>query len=136
MNKETAIKYVVDAQGQPQGVFLEEEMWQHVCKHVLAVFDKLYPSEKALVEPMSDYDLLVKYWDLRYELPTDVSCESCGVSTADWQADDPRKFILRAANMGGLLSFQCVSCNARVTKRHFKDKVTATCTPHLTCSCG
>ena len=136
MNKETAIRYVVDAQGQPQGVYLEEEMWQHVCKHVLDVLEKLYPSEQAVVEPMADYDLLLKYWDFRYDLPTDVTCETCGASTADWQADDPRKFILRAANMGGLLSFQCVACNSRVTKRHFKDKVTVTCTPHMSCACG
>lgn len=136
MNKETAIRYVVDAQGQPQGVFLEEEMWQLVCKHVLGVLDKLYPSEKPLVEPMADYELLLKYWDLRYDLPTDVSCETCGVSTADWQSDDPRKFILAAANMGGLLSFKCQACGSRITKRHFKDKVTVTCTPHLTCACG
>jgi len=136
VNKETAIRYVVDAQGQPQGVFLEEEMWKHVCAHVLGVLDKLYPEEKSVPEPMADYDLLVKYWDLRYDLPSDVTCETCGASTADWQADDPRKFILRAANMGGLLSFQCAACSSRITKRHFKDKVTVTCTPHLTCACG
>jgi len=47
-----------------------------------------------------------------------------------------REFILRAANMGGLLSFQCAACSSRITKRHFKDKVTVTCTPHLTCACG
>lgn len=136
MNKDTAIRYVVDAQGQPQGVLLDEEMWRHVCKHVLAVLERHCPSEKAFVEPMADYELLVKYWDLRYDLPTDVSCETCGATTSDWQADEPRKFILRAANMGGLLSFQCQSCTSRVTKRHFKDKVTVTCTPHLTRACG
>lgn len=136
MSKETAIRYVVDAQGQPQGVFLDEEMWQHVCKHVLAALEKLYPSEQQWVEPMADYDLLVKYWDFRYDLPTDVHCETCGASTEDWTADQPRKFILRAANMAGLLSFQCTACSSRVTKRHFKDKVTVTCTPHLGCACG
>ena len=136
MNKDTAIRYVVDAQGQPQGVFLEEEMWQHVCKHVLSIFEKLYPTDTTFPEPMADLQLLEKYWDLRYELPTDVSCEHCGASSADWKSDDPRKFTLRAANMGGLLSFQCVSCKSRITKRHFKDKVTVTCIPQLDCSCG
>jgi hypothetical protein len=136
VNKDTAIRYVVDAKGQPRGVFLEEEMWQHVCKHVLAVVERIYPSEEILVEPMADLALLVKYWDLRYELPTDVNCDACGATTVDWQADDPRKFILRAANMGGLLSFQCVGCKSRVTKRHFKDKVTVTCTPQTPSNCG
>jgi len=135
VNKDTAVRYVVDAQGQPQGVFLEQEMWQHVCKHVLFVLDKLCPSEAEIVEPMGDFQLLEKYWDLRYELPMDVACESCGADTVDWKADDPRKFMLRAANMGGLLVFQCVGCKSRITKRHFKDKVTITCAPHLTCAC-
>jgi 3-deoxy-D-arabino-heptulosonate 7-phosphate (DAHP) synthase class II len=34
-----------------------------------------------------------------------------------------------------LLVFECVACASRITKRHFKDKVTVTCTPHLTCAC-
>lgn len=58
MNKDTAVRYVVDAQGQPQGVFLEQEMWEHVCKHVLSVLDKLYPSEVEIAEPMGDLQLL------------------------------------------------------------------------------
>lgn len=136
MNKDTAIRYVVDAKGKPEGVFIEEEMWQHVCQHVLSVVEKLYPSEDLFVEPMGDLQLLEKYWDLRYELPTDVACETCGATTEDWKADEPRKFMLRAANMGGLLAFQCVSCKSRITKRHFKDKVTVTCTPQASCACG
>jgi len=136
VNKDTAIRYVVDAKGKPEGVFIEEEMWQHVCQHVLAVVEKLYPSEDTIVEPMADLQLLEKYWDLRYELPTDVACETCGASTADWKADEPCKCMLRAANMGGVLEFQCVSCKARRTKRQFKDKVTVTCTPQASCACG
>jgi len=136
VNKDTAIRYVVDAKGKPEGVFIEEEMWQHVCQHVLSVVEKLYPSEDAIVEPMADLQLLEKYWDLRYELPTDVACETCGAVTADWKADEPRKFMLRAANMGGLLAFQCVGCKSRITKRHFKDKVTVTCAPQASCACA
>jgi hypothetical protein len=136
VNKDTAIRYVVDAKGKPEGVFIEEEMWRHVCQHVLSVVEKLYPSEDTIVEPMADLQLLEKYWDLRYELPTDVACETCGTSTSDWKADEPRKFMLRAANMGGLLAFQCVGCKSRITKRHFKDKVTVTCTPQASCACG
>lgn len=135
MNKDTAIRFLIDAKGEPQGVFIEEELWQHVCKHVLHVLEKLCPSETQIIEPMADLQLLEKYWDLRYELPTDVVCEACGASTSDWKSDDPRKFMLRAANMGGLLVFECVACASRITKRHFKDKVTVTCTPHPTCAC-
>jgi len=136
VNKDTAIRYLVDAKGQPQGVFLEEEFWQHVCKHVLQTLGKLFPEETQIIEPLSDLELLEKYWDFRYDLPTDVTCETCGASTSDWKSDDPRKFMLRAANMGGLLVLECVHCKSRITKRHFKDKVTVACTPHLTCACG
>ena len=41
-----------------------------------------------------------------------MACETCGASTEDWQADEPRKFTLAAANMGGLLAFEC----ARLTR--------------------
>ena len=51
MNKDTAIRYLVDAQGKAQGVFLEEEMWQRVCSHVLAELEKLFPSETGPAEP-------------------------------------------------------------------------------------
>ena len=136
MNKDTAVRFLVDAKGQPQGVLLDEELWQHVCKHVLNTLEKLCPSEVVIIEPMADLQLLEKYWDLRYELPTDVACETCGSCSSDWKSDDPRNFMLRAANMGGLLVFECVACKSRITKRHFKDKVTVTCTPHLTCACG
>jgi hypothetical protein len=135
MNKDTAIRYVVDAQGKGQGVFLEEAMWQRVRTHVLGELEKLFPSETTVAEPLADLALLEKCWDFRYEMPTDVTCENCGASSPDWKADEPRKFMLRAANMGGLLSFQCVSCKARVTRYHFKDKITTKCTPQLSCAC-
>ena len=99
MKKDTAIRYLVDAQGNPQGVYLEEEFWQQVCAHVLGQLEKLFPVEPILQEPLNDFELLKKYWDLRYDLPTDVHCDSCGNSSSDWQGDEPRKFILRAANM-------------------------------------
>ena len=73
MNKDTAVRFLVDAKGQPQGVLLDEELWQHVCKHVLHTLEKLCPSEVVIIEPMADLQLLEKYWDLRYELPTDVA---------------------------------------------------------------
>lgn len=135
MNKDTAVRYVVDAQGKAQGVFLDEELWLQVCNHVLAVVERLFPSESILIEPLADFELLKKFWDFRYDLPMDVHCESCGVSSSNWLEDEPRKFILRAANMGGLLVFQCEACKARITKRHFKDKVTQACTPQFSCAC-
>jgi hypothetical protein len=37
--------------------------------------------------------------------------------------------MLNAANMGGLVSFRCLSCQARVIKRHFYDKIKVDATP-------
>lgn len=136
MNKDTAIRYLVDAQGRPQGVVLDEKFWGHVCRDVLATLHRLFPKEEPLPEPLADYALLEKYWDFRYDLGTQVSCEVCNATTPDWREDDPRKFRLCAANMGGLLVFECANCQARITRRHFKDKVTESCTPHITCACG
>lgn len=136
MDKKTAIRYLVNAQGQPQGVLLDEEFWSHVCEDVMATFNRLFPEEQCLPEPLADYALLEKYWDFRYDLSTEVCCEACQATTSNWREDEPRKFRLCAANMGGLLVFECTACQARIVKRHFKDKVTVTCTPHTTCACG
>jgi hypothetical protein len=78
---------------------------------------------------MDDWNRLMDFWDFAYEVDMDVTCELCGNSTQDWLADDPRKFRLKAANIGGLTCFECLSCKARVTKQHFKDKISCSCTP-------
>jgi hypothetical protein len=74
-------------------------------------------------EPLRDWDLLAANWDFRYPLDLHVHCSQCGNSTLNWQKDEPRKFRLKAASLGGLVAFECCSCKARVTKRHFKDGV-------------
>ncbi len=80
-------------------------------------------------EPIQDWDKLLSYWDFRYPVEKIVKCNNCGAQTEDWTEDDPRKFTLKAANIGGLVSFLCNGCNYRVTKKHFKDHVCYECTP-------
>ncbi len=82
-------------------------------------------------EPMNDFALLLEYWDFAYPPTYDVACELCGASTDDWRADEPRKFILKAANIGGLVNFQCQNCNARVIKRYFKKHASTECRPFI-----
>jgi tRNA(Ile2) C34 agmatinyltransferase TiaS len=59
-----------------------------------------------------------------------VTCGQCGQHTDDWLADEPRLFRLRTATLGGMVSFKCRQCKARIIKRHFKDKVDVETQPH------
>jgi len=118
------------------GVWLSPELWAKVGDAISPAIDKaleqLSPQpEKLLPEPIKDWEMLGQYWDFEYPLPTDVRCEHCGNETKDWLHDDPRKFRLRSANLGGLVNFQCQSCKARIIKKHFKKHVDVECRPYV-----
>lgn len=118
------------------GVWLSPELWAKAEKALSPAIDKaleeLSPQpKKVLPEPMKDLELLLQYWDFQYPLPYDVHCEHCGAKTEDWRADEPRKFRLRTATLGGLLNFECQSCQARILKRHFKKHVDVECRPFI-----
>ncbi|MCK9240871.1 hypothetical protein [Desulfocurvus sp.] len=117
-----------DDQGQPVGVFISAALWAEVQAEVLPVLQRGAGEpdqvpEEAFPEPLGDWGDLLAYWDLPYPLDRAVTCGHCGAHSADWQADEPRLFRLKACNIGGLASFECQGCRARVTKRHFKDGV-------------
>ena len=78
-------------------------------------------------EPLKDWEELKAYWDFRYPYTAEVRCDICGNATQDWEKDSPRLFRLRVCNMGGMATFVCQNCQARVIKRHFKDKITCEC---------
>jgi hypothetical protein len=80
-------------------------------------------------EPISDWEELMAYWDFSYPIDYDVTCEHCGAHTDNWQKDSPRKFYLSAANLGGLVSFECQCCGSRIIKKHFEDTITTECNP-------
>lgn len=118
------------------GVWLSPELWAKTQNALSPVIDKaLEEIDPALVpevpERMQDWELLAQYWDFQYPLPTDVYCEHCGAKTEDWRKDEPRKFKLRAATIGGLANFECLGCRARVIKKHFKNKVDVQCQPYV-----
>lgn len=128
-----------DAAGVPRGVRISPELWAKVRDRLLPVLNKaLYeldpacrpePVEKP--EPLAEWETLLAYWDFTYPPDYDVACEHCGASTPDWRADDPRKFRLRVANLGGLVTFQCQSCKSLVLKKHFKKHLTVECQPFV-----
>lgn len=131
MNKKDDIKALYDHRGSMFGIFISPKLWAAISKDVQPIIDRqLEKTEKPLPEPMDDWDRLIDFWDFAYEVDTDVSCEQCGSTTEAWMADEPRKFRLKAANIGGMTCFECQTCKARITKRHFKDKITCSCIPY------
>ncbi|GFK95362.1 hypothetical protein NNJEOMEG_03224 [Fundidesulfovibrio magnetotacticus] len=119
------------------GVLLSPELWMKGENRLSPVIDDLLaqldPASAPLPapEPMKDWELLAQYWDFQYPMPTDVACENCGSSTGDWKADEPRKFRLKSATLGGLVNFECQDCRARILKRHFKKHVDVECRPFV-----
>jgi hypothetical protein len=123
-----------DDQGALAGVFISPALWEHASGELLPILSAASgqsSEEPEVPEPMDDWNTLVEYWDFPYPPDKGVTCEHCGASTANWQADEPRLFRLKSATFGGLVSFQCQGCKARVTKRHFKDGVQCETTPFV-----
>lgn len=124
-----------DADRQLIGVWLSPELWLKAERALTPAIDQalaeLEPAPPP-PEPMADWENLAQCWDFKYPMPFDVACENCGNTTPDWREDEPRKFRLRSANLGGLANFQCQKCQARIIKKHFKDHVDVQCRPFVT----
>jgi len=119
-----AILYLFDESETLRGVQLSAEVWEKVEHLVRPHLPSATPVEEPEPpEPLQDWETLTQYWDFKYPHDYDVACGACGQSTEDWRADDPRKFRLRNATLGGLVTFQCAACKARIMKRHFKDQI-------------
>lgn len=117
--------------GEFLGVFISPELWEVLRTPVQKVLDQA--AQAALnkdKEPLEELELLKQHWDFLYPVDTDVLCTCCGNSTEDWAADSPRKFRLKTANLGGLVGYECLSCHARILKRHFKKEIKVECRPY------
>ena len=124
------INELFDKDGNLIGALLSAEAWGAVKNDVLAklgLAETAREPEKA--EPLKDWETLQEYWDFPYPVDTDVHCDHCGNTTADWAADEPRLFRLTAANLAGLVAFRCLQCQSKVVKKHFKDTIKTECTP-------
>lgn len=121
------ITEMYDKSGRLVAVQLSAEAWAKVRETVLAALGPAPATERP--EPMADWETLKQYWDFPYPVDTDVRCSECGTETADWTQDEPRKFRLAAANLGGLVRFTCQTCRAKVSKKHFKSHITTEVTP-------
>ena len=116
-----AFQEIFDKSGQPLGALLGPEAWELVRQTVLDHFGPKQVAEKP--EPIEGWRELLAFWDFNYPVDLDCNCPICGNMTDDWQQDEPRKFRLTAANLGGLVTFRCMGCQAKVTKLHFKNEI-------------
>ncbi|MFW5730724.1 MAG: hypothetical protein ACOCV7_03660, partial [Desulfonatronovibrionaceae bacterium] len=137
MFKSDSVQPVYNEQGHLLGVYISAQVWlEHQTSLEEVLFSGSTPARSRPVsepvEPMSDWEQFLSFWDFNYPVEKEVRCEHCGESTPDWTADHPRKFVLKAASLGGLVAFQCASCSYRVSKKHFKDHICYECTP---CNC-
>jgi len=115
------VQELFDAQGQPLGALLGPEAWAFVRETVLTKYAPADSAPPVIEEPLQDWRDLLQYWDFQYPVDHDVACGECGNATSAWELDEPRKFLLTAANLGGLVTFRCQVCQAKIIKRHFKD---------------
>jgi hypothetical protein len=126
------VKFYYNRSGKLEGVFLTSELWQRIRHQVQPIIntglDQLTPPEHK--EPMADLKLLQDHWDFKYPVDTDVHCDHCGNHTENWQDDVPRKFRLKAANLGGLVTYECLECKSKISKKHFKKHIDSKTIPY------
>ena len=120
-----------DNLGNPVGVFINSELWKEIRDDVLKKINLETKSlHKEIKEPLEDWEMFKRCWDFKYPYDFSVKCKICGNETKNWEKDPQRKFFLTAANVSGLVSFRCTNCNARIVKKHFKDKIITECIPY------
>jgi len=125
------VQELFDAQGLPLGALLGPEAWAMVREIVMSRFAPRDPAPAALPEPLEDWRDLLQFWDFKYPVDRDVACTLCGNQTENWELDEPRKFHLTAANLGGLVTYRCLGCQAKILKRHFKDIIKVEIKAHV-----
>ena len=129
MPEHSSYTELFDEKGNLISVLIAPSLWEQIkpqCLKILGV--SMTPKERP--EPIADWETLIKYWDFNYPVDTDVFCATCGTSTKVWADDEPRKFRLSAATLGGLVTFTCQTCHSKILKKHFKDRIQVDCSPY------
>lgn len=128
LDENRPIQSLYGENGEFLGIIISPRMWDRVENEVSPILkrelDKIEGKDKPeYKEPLKDWESLKQMWGFNYPVDYDVYCERCGANTSNWQEDDPRKFLLKAANLSGLVTFMCCECGAKVIKKHFKDYI-------------
>ncbi len=123
------ITTLFNERGELYGVFIPAPLWGRIRSGVEAMLPETKKLQPEIPEPLEDWENLKGYWDFKYPINFSVACPQCGECTENWEEDDPRRFRLLAANLGGLVRFECLRCRSRITKRHFKNEIQTECCP-------
>ena len=121
------ILYLYDAKGTLCGVQLSPALWERAQAHILKIQEARSVVE--VPEPLDAWEEFKQYWDFKYPFCANVECLHCGARCDDWEQDPAHQFMLRIANLGGLLVFRCTVCGATIRKKHFKDHMVFEMTP-------
>ena len=119
--------YLHDANGALCGVQLSPALWERTKSHIVKALASNPIIEAS--EPLDAWEEFKRYWDFDYPFCANVECLHCGAHCDDWEHDPTRSFILRTANLGGLLVFRCAACGTTIRKKHFKDHIVFEMTP-------
>lgn len=121
------ITHLYSQSGEFLGVFVAAPVWKYVRGTIEPLLARKAHAEAEKAEPLEDWNALKEYWDFKYPVNTEVLCQTCSCCTDDWESDAPKKFKLKAANIGGLVRFECLHCHSIITKQHFKDQIKVFC---------
>lgn len=122
MKKNEHFIRLYDKNGNLHSVQLSAELWQKAGKPLHELLESLFteaPTEAT--EPMGEWEKFQEYWDFEYPICADVECKACGIKVDNWLTAPEHPFILKSAQLGGLVVFICKGCGAIVRKKHFKD---------------
>lgn len=115
-----------DDQGHLQAVQISPALWRRLEQHL--------PSAQPTVPaPGHDWPGFAEFeaaWNFPYAYDPAVNCP-CGASTDNWR--ESGEFILKSANLGGLLVFHCNHCQGTVRQKYFKDHVAREFSPGAPC---
>lgn len=124
MKKNEHFIRLFDRHGNLHSVQLSAELWQKGGQPLHDFIDSLFGEDPTTIpEPVEEWEQFKKFWDFEYPLCSDVECKACGCKVSDWQTAPGHPFVLKSAQLGGLVVFLCKECGAIVRKKHFKDHI-------------
>lgn len=117
------IAYLYDAAGKLVAVQISADLWQRLEPLAGRVM------QAAEADDLAAFAEFLETWTFPYAYRPGVVCPGCHAATEDWQKDSARPFILKNANIGGLLVFGCRSCGGTVRQKYFRSHMECEYTP-------
>lgn len=125
------LQFVHDASGALLAVQIPASVWQKCRSEIERHLDHPDDSGPLAKNPhnLEEFAEFMSAWTFPYQYTPEVRCPGCDAATSDWQNDAAQPFLLKGANLGGLLVFACRGCGGTVRQKYFKDHVACEFTP-------